>query len=180
MEAKALAQQIPESTNVMSAQAVSLTRYLLGHEAKNPELGSEFCHFMAQLAFAAKIMAHQVMRAGLVGKLGLTGARNASGDAQKMLDVFTNDTMIAAFARTGLVAEIVSEELEVPKRVPGGADARFVLCTDPLDGSANTDTNGAVGTIFSLYRRRGDTPREDLRQVSWRGSEHLNRSRRVT
>jgi hypothetical protein len=72
MEAKALAQQIPESTNVMSAQAVSLTRYLLGHEAKNPELGSEFCHFMAQLAFAAKIMAHQVMRAGLVGKLGLT------------------------------------------------------------------------------------------------------------
>jgi fructose-1,6-bisphosphatase I len=173
MEAKALAQQIPESTNVMSAQAVSLTRYLLGHEAKNPELGSEFCHFMAQLAFAAKIMAHEVMRAGLVGKLGLAGARNAGGDAQKMLDVFTNDTMIAAFARTGLVAEIVSEELEVPKRVPGGADARFVLCTDPLDGSANTDTNGAVGTIFSLYRRRGDTPREDLRQVPWRGSEQV-------
>src|SRR5438477_13168334 len=151
MEAKVVAQQTPESTNVMSAQAVSLTRYLLGHEAKKPELGSEFCHFMAQLAFAAKIMAHEVMRAGLIGKLGLAGERNASGDAQKMLDVFTNDTMIA-FARTGLVAEIVSEELEVPKRVPGGADARFVLCTDPLDGSANTDTNGPVGTIFSLYR----------------------------
>jgi len=90
-----------------------------------------------------------------------------------MLDVLTNDTMIAACARTGIVAEIISEELEVPKRIPGDADARFVLCTDPLDGSANTDTNGAVGTIFSLYRRRGDTAREDLRQVPWRGSEQV-------
>src|SRR6185437_15892726 len=173
MEAKALTQHTAEPKSVMTSGAISLTRFLLGHEAKNPELGSEFCHLTAQLAFAAKIMAHEIGRAGLIGKLGLAGESNASGDAQKILDIFSNDTMIEAFARTGLVAEIISEELQVPVRVPGGAAARFVLCTDPLDGSANTDANGAVGTIFALYRRRGDSPREDSPPVRWRGSEQV-------
>jgi fructose-1,6-bisphosphatase I len=158
---------------MMTGEAVSLTRFLLGHEAKDAELGSEFCHFMAQFAFAAKIMAREITRAGLIGKLGLAGDRNVSGDAQKTLDVFTNDTMIEAFAQTGLVAEIISEELEVPRRVTGGAAARFVLCTDPLDGSANTDANGAVGTIFAIYRRRGDSLKEEQRQAPWRGSEQV-------
>src|SRR5271170_5460353 len=112
-----------------STAAVSLTRYLLDHEAKRPELGAEFCHLMVQLAFAAKIMACEITRAALVGKLGLVGTQNATGDSQKTLDVFTNETMSEAFARTGLVAEIISEEMEKPIRVPGGANAHFVLCT---------------------------------------------------
>src|SRR5689334_18514772 len=101
---------MPGPKSTISGEAVSLTRFLLRHEASNPELGSEFCHFMAQLAFAAKIMAREITRAGLIGKLGLAGDRNVSGDAQKTLDVFTNDTMIEAFAQTGLVAEMISEE----------------------------------------------------------------------
>jgi fructose-1,6-bisphosphatase I len=173
MEAKALTQHTAEWKGAVSSEAISLTRFLLGHEAKNPELGSEFCHLMAQLAFAAKIMAHEIGRAGLIGKLGPAGESNASGDAQKILDIFTNDTMIGAFARTGLVAEIISEELQVRVRVPGGADARFILCTDPLDGSANTDANGAVGTIFALYHRRGDSTSGDLQPIRWRGSEQV-------
>src|ERR1700747_1948061 len=146
----------------MNIEAVSLTRYLLDHEAKRPELGSEFCHLMVQLAFAAKIMAHEITRAALVGRLGLVGGRNATGDAQKILDVFTNEKMIEDFARTGLVAEIISEEMEEPKRVPGGANAHFILCTDPLDGSSNTDANGAVGTIFALYLFRENSPTDDF------------------
>jgi fructose-1,6-bisphosphatase I len=148
------------STN-MNVDAVSLTRYLLDHEAKRPELGTEFCHFMAQLAFAAKIMAGEIRRAALVGKLGLVGGRNATGDSQRILDVFTNETMTETFASTGLVAEIISEEMEEPKRVPGGANAHFILCTDPLDGSSNTDANGAVGTIFAIYRRRENSPGDE-------------------
>lgn len=106
-------------TNVfMSTAAVSFARYLLDHEAKRPELGVEFCHLMLQLAFAAKIIAREITRAALINRLGLVGTQNATGDAQKILDVFTNDTMTRAFARTGLVAEIISEEMVEPKRVP--------------------------------------------------------------
>ena len=43
----------------MSTKAISLTRYLQDHEAERPELGSEFCHLMAQLAFAAKLIARK-------------------------------------------------------------------------------------------------------------------------
>jgi fructose-1,6-bisphosphatase I len=157
----------------MSTKAVSLTRHLLDHEAREPELGVEFCHLMAQLAFAAKIMAREIARAPLVDMLGLSGEHNATGDAQKKLDIFTNDTMVDAFAHTGLVAEIISEEMEELNRVPGGANAHFVLCVNPLDGSSNTDTNGPVGTIFGVYRRRDDSPEGHFSKVLRRGSEQV-------
>jgi fructose-1,6-bisphosphatase I len=157
----------------MNIPVVSLTRYLLDHEGNNPALGTEFCHLMDQLAFAAKIMAREITRAPLELESGPAGERNASGDVQKALDVFTNNTMAAAFAGTGLVAEIISEEMEVPQTVPGGADAKFILCTDPLDGSANVDANGAVGMIFAVYRRREDWLRDSLQQVLPQGSEQV-------
>ena len=113
---------------LMSTQAISLTRHLLNHEAKYTPLGAEFCHLTVQLAFAAKIMAREIRRAALIRSFGFTGAQNATGDVQKKLDVLTNETMIGAFARTGLLAEIISEEMEVPKQVPGGANSHFILC----------------------------------------------------
>jgi fructose-1,6-bisphosphatase I len=157
----------------MNNQAVSLTQHLLNHEAKNAELGLDFCHLMGQLAFAAKIIAREISRAALVEGLGPAGEQNASGDVQKKLDVFANETMIGAFVGTGLVAEIISEEMVAVRRVPGGADAHFILCTDPLDGSSNTEVDGAVGTIFALYRRRKNSHRDDAAQVALRGSEQV-------
>jgi fructose-1,6-bisphosphatase I len=157
----------------MNIPMVSLTRYLLDHEGDNPGLGAEFCHLMVQLEFAAKIMAREITRAPLGLESGPAGERNVSGDVQKALDVFTNNTMVAAFAGTGLVAEIISEEMEVPQAVPGGADAKFILCIDPLDGSANVDANGAVGMIFAVYRRREGWLRDSLQQVLPKGSEQV-------
>jgi fructose-1,6-bisphosphatase len=102
----------------MNIPVVSLTRYLLDHEGDKPGLGAEFCHLMVQLAFAVKIMAREITLAPLVLESDLAGERNASGDIQKALDVFTNNKMVEAFAGTGLVAEIISEEMEVPQAVP--------------------------------------------------------------
>lgn len=149
-----MANLLAESANAASAHAVSLNRYLIGREAANPSLGTPFCHLMMQLASAAKIMARAVAGAGLIGSSELAGGQNASGDAKKILDVLTNDTVVAVFAGTGLVSEITSEEMERPHQVPGGAGARFILCVDPLDGSSNTEANGAAGTIFAVYRRQ--------------------------
>ena len=30
---------------------------------------------------------------------------------------------------------------------------KYIILTDPLDGSSNIDVNVSVGTIFSIYRR---------------------------
>jgi fructose-1,6-bisphosphatase I len=40
--------------------------------------------------------------------------------------------------------------IQIPEEYPRG---KYVLAYDPLDGSTNIDSNGAVGTIFGLFRR---------------------------
>ena len=157
----------------MSTKAISLTKYLLEQEAKRPELGPDFCHLMGQLAYAAKAIAREVGRAPLIGSAGYIGEQNASGDEQQKLDIVSNDIVIAAFARTGLISHLVSEELEEPRHMQGAANANFVLCVDPLDGSSNTDANGALGSIFSIYRRAGHPHKDDLLQIVRRGSEQV-------
>lgn len=137
----------------MSTKAITLSRHVLEDEKLHPEATGEFSTLLIQIGYAAKLLAREISRAALIGKLGLVGEKNATGDAQKKLDVYANDTVIDAFVGTGLVAAIVSEEMEHIKTVEGSEDAKYILCTDPLDGSSNTDINGSIGTIFGIYRR---------------------------
>jgi hypothetical protein len=90
------------------------------------------------------------------------------------LDVFTNDTMAGVSAGTGLVAEIIFEEMEESNRAPGGANAHFILRTDPLDGSSNTDANGP-SVRFSRF-----TAVELIREATSFAGAALNRWRPVT
>ena len=106
-----------------------------------------------QMAYASKIIGREVGRAALVGKLGLMGEKNATGDSQKKLDVFGSETVLEAFSSTGLVYAMVSEEIEDLTTLPGGENSQYIVCCDPVDGSSNTDINGALGTIFGFWRR---------------------------
>ena len=134
-------------------ELVTLARYLLSEQAEHPETEPEFWTLIAQMAYVAKVIARETRRAALVGRLGLVGERNPTGDTQKKLDVFANEATLSAFHWSGLVAAIVSEEMDEPKATLSGSAARYILCIDPLDGSSNTDTNGSVGTIFGFFRR---------------------------
>src|SRR5437660_2573388 len=121
----------------MAANAITLTRFLIDDEQKHPEHGRELSRLLTQLAFASKIIARELARAALVGRLGLVGEVNPTGDAQQKLDLFANTTFLEAMVKSGLVAAIVSEELGEVKHLTGEGDARYVLCIDPLDGSSN-------------------------------------------
>jgi fructose-1,6-bisphosphatase I len=137
----------------MSTRAVTLNRHIIEEEQRHPAMAGELSELLVQLGFAAKILAREIGRAALVGKLGLVGEKNPTGDSQKKLDVFANDAVVEAFAQPGLVAGIVSEELEEVKLLSCEGEAKYILCIDPLDGSSNTDINGALGTIFGIYMR---------------------------
>jgi len=137
----------------MNTLGITLNRHILDEEHKHPGAVGELSRLLVQVGFAAKILAREITRAALVGELGLVGEKNATGDAQKKLDVFANDTVVEAFVETEMVAGIVSEELDELKYVSCGSGAKYILCIDPLDGSSNTDINGAVGSIFGIYRR---------------------------
>ena len=94
--------------------------------------------------------------AGSIAAASNAGA-NASGDERKPLDLLTNDAILRYCEWGGLLAGMASEEMDdvypIPERFERG---RYLLVYDPLDGSANLDINGAVGTIFSVLEHRGE------------------------
>lgn len=155
--------------SLMQQSPITLGRHIIEEEHRHHPTTGELSRLLMQVAFVAKILAREIGRAALVGQLGLVGEKNATGDSQKKLDVFANQTAVEAFAETGLVAGLVSEELAEVKQIATGARAKYWLFTDPLDGSSNTDINGSMGTIFGIYRRDGHLPRDNkplLRQGS--------------
>ena len=152
-----------EEANV-SQEAITLSHHLL-RELRRAGRHPELSILLDQVAFAGKTLARELGRAALVGRLGLVGERNATGDAQKKLDVFANQVMIDAFSDVGLIASIVSEELDEIREIECTKAAAYILCTDPLDGSSNIDTNAPVGTIFGFYRRSATGPCHALQEL---------------
>jgi fructose-1,6-bisphosphatase I len=72
---------------------------------------------------------------------------NASGDAQKPLDVAAEQIVLDALVGSA-VAAVASEESEDPIPVTGAGT--LVVTTDPVDGSGNIDINAPIGSIFSV------------------------------
>jgi fructose-1,6-bisphosphatase I len=137
----------------MSGFGTTLGRFLQEEQLKYPQLDPGVVPVLMQMAYASKIIAREVGRAALVGKLGLMGEKNATGDSQKKLDVFASDTVLDAFSSNGLLYAMVSEEIEDMVALPGGENSQYVMCCDPVDGSSNCDINGSLGTIFGIWRR---------------------------
>jgi fructose-1,6-bisphosphatase I len=139
---------------------MTLSRHIIAEEHKHTGTTGEFSSLLEQVAFAGKLLAREINRAALSGKLGTVGEVNPTGDVQKKLDVIGNEIMMDAFARSHLVAGIASEELKEAELMSTAPEARYLLCMDPLDGSSNTDVNAPLGTIFGIYRRLQTGPLE--------------------
>lgn len=155
----------------MSRFGTTLARFLEDERARHPGLDPGIGPLLAQMAYASKIIAREVSRAALVGRLGLVGERNATGDSQKKLDVFGSETVLDAFSATGLVHMMISEEIEDLTLLEGGENSDYIMCCDPVDGSSNTDINGSLGTIFGFWRR---VPGASLSENALRrGSEQI-------
>jgi fructose-1,6-bisphosphatase I len=151
---------------ISASRVTTIERFIIDQEQHYPEATGELSNLLYDIALAAKIIAANIRRAGLVNILGSAGATNVQGEEQQKLDVFANQTMTNALNHTGRVCVMASEEEEriipVPDDYPAG---KYVVLYDPLDGSSNIDVNGAVGTIFSIYRRISTEGRGTLEDV---------------
>lgn len=107
-----------------------------------------------RFSLVARMLASEIMRAGFVGKLGYTGTTNVQDENVRALDVISNDTVLQVFENVPMVAGLASEEMEDLHVFPGGEQGKYVVTTDPLDGSGNVDVAGQMGTIFGIYRRK--------------------------
>lgn len=135
-----------------------------------PNATGELSTLLRDIGLAAKRVNVEVNKAGLVDILGDAGTVNVQGEDVKKLDAYANSQFVGVLQRGISCAGIASEELDdfVGFDDPTSRESKYVCLFDPLDGSANIDTNVSIGTIFSVYRRisaRGNAvTREDFLQ----------------
>lgn len=140
-----------------SSQSISLTRYLI-EEQRAGRINADLRLLIEVVARACKTISIAVGKGALGGVLGDAGtpgvaSMNVQGEAQKKLDVLSNEILLEANAWGGHLAGLASEEMDnshpIPDVYPRG---NYLLLFDPLDGSSNIDVNISVGTIFSVLR----------------------------
>jgi fructose-1,6-bisphosphatase I len=105
------------------------------------------------IAAAAIGLADLIADGPLAGITGRTDGVNSDGDFQRDIDLAA-DAMMRAALRKSPVAAVLSEESELPEVFDAGAS--LCVAIDPLDGSANLESNISVGTIFSIRSRGND------------------------
>jgi fructose-1,6-bisphosphatase I len=141
-----------------SNTSVSLTRYLI-EEQRQDRISADLRLLIEVVARACKSISVAVGKGALGGVLGDAGTGNVQGEAQKKLDVLSNEILLEANAWGGHLAACASEEMDhcqpIADAYPRG---NYLLLFDPLDGSSNIDVNVSVGTIFSVLRCPDDVP----------------------
>jgi fructose-1,6-bisphosphatase I len=139
----------------LNLRTTTLSRHIIEEEHRHPSATGEFSILLQQISFAGRVLAHAIGRSAIDGIAESVGELGPTGDTQKRLDLMADEIMRDAFARSQLVAGIASEEAEHATAISVSADANYLLCLDPIDGSANAGVNAQLGTIFGIFRRSG-------------------------
>src|SRR6266849_5460594 len=134
----------------MLLRRTTLSKFLIQQLTDIPG-ASDLGALLVDVAAAVKAISAMTAKGALGGYLGEHGGQNVQGETQQKLDVLAHEVMVRSCEWGGLLAGMVSEELEQPYPVPVEyTRGRYLLAFDPLDGSSNTDVNVSVGTTFSV------------------------------
>lgn len=140
----------------MSLQNQSLGEFIIENQSEFQYSSGELSRLINSIRLAAKVVNHEVNKAGLIDILGAAGETNVQGEDQQKLDVYANEAFIRGLTNREIVCGIASEEEDDFISIKGANsnnENKYVVLIDPLDGSSNIDVNVSVGTIFSIYRR---------------------------
>ena len=136
---------------------LTLGEFIIKNQASFKYSSGELSSLINSIRLAAKIVNHEVNKAGLVDIIGETGGENIQFEKQQKLDVYANEKFIKTLINRNIVCGIASEEedsfISINSNEKNNQN-QYVILIDPLDGSSNIDVNVSVGTIFSIYRRK--------------------------
>lgn len=154
---------------------LTLGQFIIENQSEFPYAKGELSRLLRDIGIASKIVNREVNKAGLMDILGEAGTINVQGESQKKLDVFANEQFISALQSGGECCIVASEENDEFVYIDGevSKNAKYIVAIDPLDGSSNIDVNVAVGTIFSIYRRKSTSGRATLADVLQKGTEQV-------
>ncbi len=144
------------NTHFMSRKNQTLGEFIIENQASFKYSSGELSRLINSIRLAAKVVNHEVNKAGLVDIIGAAGETNIQGEDQQKLDVYANEKFIQTLTNRNIVCGIASEEEDDYVSINSQDENnqnKYVVLIDPLDGSSNIDVNVSVGTIFSVYRR---------------------------
>jgi len=131
----------------------TLARYLTEEQRNKGVITADLKFLIEVVSRACQAISIAIGKGGLGGVLGEAGSDNVQGEAQKKLDVLSNDILLDANEWGGHLAAMASEEMDLPHLVPHRfPKGEYLLTFDPLDGSSNIDVNVSIGTIFSVLK----------------------------
>ncbi|MFC5194450.1 MULTISPECIES: class 1 fructose-bisphosphatase [Bizionia] len=140
----------------MSRKNQTLGEFIIENQSSFKYTSGELSRLINSIRLAAKVVNHEVNKAGLVDIIGAVGETNIQGEDQQKLDVYANEKFIQTLTNRNIVCGIASEEeddfISINSQDENNNN-KYVVLIDPLDGSSNIDVNVSVGTIFSVYRR---------------------------
>jgi len=140
----------------MAHKKQTLGEFIIQNQSSFKYSSGELSSLLNSIRLAAKIVNHEVNKAGLVDIIGAAGDTNIQGEDQQKLDVYANDKFIQTLTRRDIICGLASEEeddfITINSQDENNQN-KYVVLIDPLDGSSNIDVNVSVGTIFSIYRR---------------------------
>ena len=136
-------------------KVTTLSEFIIERQADFPYATGEFTRLLHHISVAAKIVNRSINKAGLADILGTIGTVNVQGEEQRKLDYIANELFINSLKNSTECCGVASEENDeiVNFEDEMSREGKYIVCMDPLDGSANLDSNVSVGTIFSIYRR---------------------------
>tara|TARA_R110002049_G_scaffold65035_1_gene170983 strand:- start:122966 stop:123973 length:1008 start_codon:yes stop_codon:yes gene_type:complete len=140
----------------MTHKKQTLGEFIIENQESFQYSSGELSSLLNSLRLAAKVVNHEVNKAGLVDIIGAAGDTNIQGEDQQKLDVYANEKFIQTLTKRNIVCGIASEEEDdfiAINSQDENHQNKYVVLIDPLDGSSNIDVNVSVGTIFSIYRR---------------------------
>ena len=134
----------------------TLSRYLIEQQRAKGNINADLRLLIEVVSRACKSISIAIGKGASAedgGVFGEAGSDNIQGEAQKKLDVLSNEILLDANEWGGHLAGMASEEMALPHSIPNRyPQGEYLLLFDPLDGSSNIDINVSVGTIFSVLR----------------------------
>ncbi len=140
----------------MASKNQTLGEFIIENQSSFKYSSGELSRLINSIRLAAKVVNHEVNKAGLVDIIGIVGDTNIQGEDQQKLDVYANEKFIQTLTNRNIVCGIASEEEDdfiTVNSQDENHQNKYIVLIDPLDGSSNIDVNVSVGTIFSIYRR---------------------------
>ena len=138
----------------MAKKNQTLGEFIIENQSDFQYSSGELSRLLNSIRLAAKVVNHEVNKAGLVDITGAAGDTNIQGEDQQKLDVYANDVFIQTMTNRNIVCGIASEEEDDFITINSQDELhqnKYVVLIDPLDGSSNIDVNVSVGTIFFFF-----------------------------